>query len=572
MSILSTGASFGAYRIIEPLGRGGMATVYRAYEAALDRYVALKVLPPEFLHEPTFGARFEREAKVVAKLEHPNIIPIFAFGIERGIPWMSMRLIGGGSLSGHLKHHTIGRARAVEIVCVVADALTYAHAHNVVHRDVKPQNILLDEQGRVYLADFGIARIVEGGPSLTVTSMITGTPYYMAPEQASGKPIDHRADVYALGVVAYELLTGSVPFAADTPMAVMMKQVTAEIPIPHPSLVPEPMLGALLKCLAKDPEERWNTPAEFADALTAGMSPGTDVQPVTQIRSRADERASAASLTPPPVIPLSVPSAAIPPSPQNSPLAAQSRRSSGMRTALIVGAALVVLAAIALGASGWFSGNRSETDAVTGDAVVPARTSATDGPVAAPPESTPAAAVGATPPVSTVPSSSAPAVEKPTVARPKAHAEPAAAASTTSSGATASTPPVAATPVPEPVAAPAPPPPAPPKDAHLFRMNAAMPIGPQVVVPVTLTSARFNNTKPDEIELQLAFECAKGHDQMVTWDVELFDETGKVLLTINGRNGIEEEDKVTFKKKQKVAASLMDAVKAFRVKFTTKDD
>ncbi len=275
MSILTPGATFGHYRIIEPIGRGGMASVFRAYEAALDRFVALKVLPPEFLHEPTFAARFEREAKVIAKLEHPNIIPIFAFGIEQGIPWMAMRLIGGGSLSGALKDQQVPRPRAVEIIRAVADALTYAHAQGVVHRDVKPQNILLDEQGRVYLADFGIARIVEGGPSITRTGMVSGTPQYMAPEQATGKGMDHRVDVYALGVVSYELFTGSAPFSADTPVAVLMKQISAEIPIPPPDLVPKSMLGPLLKSLAKDPEERWDTPAEFADALQAGMASAT---------------------------------------------------------------------------------------------------------------------------------------------------------------------------------------------------------------------------------------------------------------------------------------------------------
>src|SRR5439155_4320281 len=205
---LASGATFGAYRIIEPLGRGGMASVYKVYEAALDRYVALKVLPGEFLHDETFAERFKREAKVVARLEHPNIIPIHAFGIESGIPWMAMRLISGGALSSLLRGGRLTHERIITILRGAADALDYAHGKGVVHRDVKPQNILLDEAERVYLADFGIAKMVEGSGALTQTGMITGTPQYMAPEQATAQSVDQRVDTYALGVVAYEMLTG----------------------------------------------------------------------------------------------------------------------------------------------------------------------------------------------------------------------------------------------------------------------------------------------------------------------------------------------------------------------------
>jgi serine/threonine protein kinase len=271
---LAPGSTAGPYLIVEPLGRGGMASVYKAYEAGLNRHVALKVLPREFLHEPTFAERFRREAQVIALLEHPNIVPIYAYDIDQaqGIPWMAMRLIAGGALSTRLKSEATPLARAVAILRGVAAALEYAHGKGVVHRDVKPQNILLDEDGHVYLADFGVAKIVEGPGGVTVTGMISGTPQYMAPEQATGTKLDGRADIYSLGIVAYELFTGRVPFAADTPLAVLMKHLQEPIPLPSPSEVPEPLTLPLLKALAKAREDRWATASEFAAALEEGLA------------------------------------------------------------------------------------------------------------------------------------------------------------------------------------------------------------------------------------------------------------------------------------------------------------
>jgi tRNA A-37 threonylcarbamoyl transferase component Bud32 len=272
---LSPGESFGPYTVLGPVGRGGMASVWKCHEKALDRAIALKVLPKEFLHDEAFAERFRREATFIAKLEHPNIVPIHAYGIQEDAdgrtPWMAMRFIAGGSLSGLLKQRRLEHREVVSILRGVADALDYAHSQGFVHRDVKPQNVLLDDAGRVYLADFGIAKMMESSSPLTQSGMITGTPQYMAPEQAKGGAIDHRADIYALGVVAYEMLTGRTPFSADTPVAVLLKHVTEAVPRPSAGDVPEAATEALLRSLAKEPGDRWPSACAFVDALEQGL-------------------------------------------------------------------------------------------------------------------------------------------------------------------------------------------------------------------------------------------------------------------------------------------------------------
>lgn len=267
---LEPGSTLGPFRIVRLLGRGGMASVFEAHEGALDRKVALKVLHMALLEGPAFADRFRREARVVAQLEHPHIVPIYGYGIDNETPWMSMRLLPGGSLHDHLTGVPMPVARALVVLRQVAAALDFAHRRGVIHRDVKPQNILLDEDGTPYLADFGIARMVESTTALTASGAVLGTPTYMAPEQGSGVTVDHRCDVYSLGVIAYQMLVGEVPFRADTPVAVLLKHIQEPVPVPRLPDLPQAAVDALLKCMAKRREDRWGSAAEFVRALEAG--------------------------------------------------------------------------------------------------------------------------------------------------------------------------------------------------------------------------------------------------------------------------------------------------------------
>jgi serine/threonine-protein kinase len=273
---LQAGSAFGPYRIVAPLGRGGMAAVYEAHDPSLDRSVALKVLPAEFLHDPAFAERFRQEARVAAKLEHPQIVPIHAYGIEGGRPWMAMRLVRGGSLADRVRRSPLAPREAAALLRDVAGALDYAHRQGIVHRDVKPANVLLDEAGRAYLADFGIAKMLEGSSIATATGMIQGTPAYMAPEQAMGEKVERPADVYALGVMAFECLTGRVPYTGTTPLAILMKHAHEPVPEPAAAEVAPPITAVLRRCLAKTPSERWPSAGAFAAALeqaAAGATP-----------------------------------------------------------------------------------------------------------------------------------------------------------------------------------------------------------------------------------------------------------------------------------------------------------
>jgi len=266
---LAAGDRCGRFHIVGLLGRGGMATVYEAREAPpLERTVALKVLAPALLRHESFAVRFAQEARFVAGLEHPHIVPIYSSGVDDGMPWMSMRLFRRGSLAS-LLGPGLGIERTTHLLRGVAEALDYAHANGVLHRDIKPTNILLDASGRGCLSDFGLARLLDRPEALTLPGTFAGTPHYMAPEQALGRTDDHRGDLYSLGVVAYEMLTGVVPFQGDSPVAIGMQHVNDPPPVPPRELVPDAVFRVLQKALAKRSADRWPTAMAFVGALEA---------------------------------------------------------------------------------------------------------------------------------------------------------------------------------------------------------------------------------------------------------------------------------------------------------------
>ncbi len=295
-----TGKQLNHYQIVASLGEGGMAAVYKAYQPAMDRYVALKILPRHFASDPLFVTRFEQEAKVLAKLQHPHILPVFDFGEVDGYTYIVMPYIQSGTLAELLTGQPCPWPKTSSIITQLADALDYAHAHGLIHRDVKPTNVLIDDSGHCLLTDFGLAKIMEGAIHLTTSGAIMGTPAYMSPEQGMGRKLDGRTDVYALGVILYEFATGRTPYTADTPMAVMIKHISDPLPLPS-SINPEIPPAAervILKALAKDPEDRFATAGDMAEALQLALSAPNAVS-APKISAQFIPPASVTSLPPP---------------------------------------------------------------------------------------------------------------------------------------------------------------------------------------------------------------------------------------------------------------------------------
>ena len=267
-----TSHKIGRYEVRSELGRGGMATVFHAYDPNFERDVAIKVLPEVFLHDPQFRVRFEREAKTIALLEHPAIVPVYDFGDSGNQPYIVMRYMSGGTLGDRLKQGALSLEETARLISRLAPALDAAHARGIIHRDIKPGNILFDQYGNAFLSDFGIAHLgVEGVTSLTGGSAL-GTPAYMSPEQIQGDAkVDGRSDIYALGVVVYQMLTGHMPYSADTPAKLMMMHVLQPVPqilLDRPDL-PVGCEGIILRAMAKDPDDRFATAGEMSEVLDA---------------------------------------------------------------------------------------------------------------------------------------------------------------------------------------------------------------------------------------------------------------------------------------------------------------
>jgi TolB-like protein len=276
------GSVFAGYTVVSRLGRGGAAAVYLVREPGLDRLVALKVLPENLVDDAMFAPRFEQEARVIASLDHPNIIPLYRYGIDEDIPWMALRYVDGGDFAARLMGEPLPTDEGLAILRGVAAALDYAHSKGVIHRDLKPQNILLSTQGAAYLADFGIAKLLEGAQGMrTVTGSIFGTPAYMAPEQAIHAPIGPYTDVYALGVICFRWMTGRLPFDANTPHAVLLQHVQEPLPKAAMESLPPGVCALIERALAKDPQQRFQAAGELVAELEDALQDFSPTQLIT---------------------------------------------------------------------------------------------------------------------------------------------------------------------------------------------------------------------------------------------------------------------------------------------------
>ncbi len=262
---------FSRYEIQSKIKRGGMAAVFLAFDTRFKRDVALKVLPPEFSQNPSFRARFEREAQTIAALEHPAIVPVYDFGNVGNLPFLVMRYLPGGSLADRLTDDGLDLSETIRIITQLAPAMDEVHRQGIVHRDLKPSNILFDLAHNPFITDFGIVKLIQTDETLTSTGTVIGTPFYMSPEQARGdSTIDGRSDIYSFGVMIFQMLAGELPFQSDTPMGIALKHIVD--PVPN-ILEVKPDLPDICRtiidiAMAKEPEDRYPTTSALATALS----------------------------------------------------------------------------------------------------------------------------------------------------------------------------------------------------------------------------------------------------------------------------------------------------------------
>jgi serine/threonine protein kinase len=260
----------GGYELVEELGKGGMATVYKAFQPKLDRSVAVKVLDPGYISDDSdVLARFRREAKVIAPLRHPNILTVYDYGEEEGLAYIVMEYVEGGTLKDQLQGEPFSWERAVSLGIGVGRALAFAHGQGIVHRDVKPANILLPTEDWPLLADFGLVKLQQARRALTQAGMILGTPDYTSPEQALGESTDHRADIYALGVVLYEMVAGQLPFVAKKAFDVLLMHINDPVPNPRDLVadIPASVAEVITKAMAKSSDDRYQRMQDMVDSL-----------------------------------------------------------------------------------------------------------------------------------------------------------------------------------------------------------------------------------------------------------------------------------------------------------------
>ena len=368
MSDTLSGKKIGKYLIKEKLGSGGMAEVYKGYQENLDRFVAIKLMHAFLVSDQDFLNRFQREARAMAALNHPNIVGVYDFDVYgENSYYLVMEYIRGGTLKDRLealarRGERMPLTNVVKMITEIADALAYAHRREMVHRDIKPANIMLNEDsGRAVLTDFGIVKLL-GNQSVayTATGALIGTPAYMSPEQALGQSGDHRVDIYSLGVMLFQMVTGSLPFDADTPLAVVMQHVNTPTPQPD-SIIPDIPWGlqeVIMKAMAKSPDDRFNSAGAMATALRTVDLTGTANRPVLPVPPTVP--ANLDYPTPPETQVLSPePETAVVP-PLATTQAAEPKKRPAWLFPVIGVAALSIVAAI-LALSGVFSGTANQT-------------------------------------------------------------------------------------------------------------------------------------------------------------------------------------------------------------------